>query len=236
VPGIECALRAVRPLRKSRRRYRRLLARIILVALVTLPPAFLVDAEATILLKAAPAGVLRILSTIGEWGDWPCLFCGGLVLFVVAAATRRLRMKRVVLCMLLASCVGGLVTNGVKVVAGRTRPSFQAVPQGFYGPRLDGEWTFRNRGFASFPSSHSSTSAAFLGVLFFVRGWWPLVAALLLPLVPLARISTRSHHLSDVAAGIVIGVLSAGLVWYHLYPRLRVGAEKILRRRAKSAV
>ncbi|MGQ0614284.1 MAG: phosphatase PAP2 family protein [Planctomycetaceae bacterium] len=233
MPGLERALPDVRPLRKSRRRYRELLRRTFAVALLALPAAFFFDAEATIRVKAAPEGVLRALVYIGEWGDWPFQMGYGALLLAVALAGRRLRMQRVVICMLLASCVAAVVCHGMKCLTGRTRPSFQEAPQGFYGPWRDGELTLKSQGFASFPSGHASSSAGFLAVLFFARGRWPLLAALLIPLVPLARLSTRSHHLSDVTAGVLIGLLSAGLVWYHIYPRLRAGIVGFLRFRAR---
>ena len=221
--------------RKGLRRFSRLAWVLAAAAAVSLPAAFALDRAATDALRRAAPSVRDALAWIGEYGDWVYQMGAGVLLLAFARATRRLRMQRVLLCMILASCAGGIASNAIKPLAGRTRPFVDAVPQGFYGPRLHGEWIVAEYRFCSFPSSHSATWAGFLGVLLFARGGWPLLALLLLPLVPLARVSTRAHHLSDVTAGVLLGFLLAGLAWHVAYARLRAVALRLVRRGVEAA-
>jgi undecaprenyl-diphosphatase len=79
--------------------------------------------------------------------------------------------------------------------------------------RPEGEWgaIYRNTDPHSFPSGHAARAflLAVLGL-----GWAPptLAAALVLwaPLVALARVAMGLHYLSDVLAGVVLGIV-AGL-------------------------
>lgn len=86
--------------------------------------------------------------------------------------------------------------------------------------RPPGEWgaIYRNTDPHSFPSGHAAR-AAMLAVLAIGLGpaWFGWVVGLWAPLVSLARISTGMHYLSDVLAGIVLGII-AGLVLLQLAP------------------
>lgn len=80
--------------------------------------------------------------------------------------------------------------------------------------RPDGEWgaIYRNTDPHSFPSGHAAR-AALLAVLAVGLGpaWFAWVMVVWAPLVCAARVVMGVHYLSDVAAGIVLGLLSGGL-------------------------
>ncbi len=98
--------------------------------------------------------------------------------------------------MLLASVVAG--------TTGRPRPSTR-VADGWYGPSIQYKYN-------SFPSGHTSASAGFFVVLALAE--WPVGAvALVVPLaVGAARMLVNAHHLSDIVASLIVGVLAAYLV------------------------
>ncbi len=84
--------------------------------------------------------------------------------------------------------------------------------------RPEGEWgaIYRNTDPHSFPSGHAARSfliallATFLG-----PSWLVVVLWVWAPLVSVARVAMGLHYLSDVVAGLMIGLL-AGLIGYQL--------------------
>ncbi|NTV36599.1 MAG: phosphatase PAP2 family protein [Anaerolineaceae bacterium] len=89
-----------------------------------------------------------------------------------------------------------LLVFGIKLIVKRQRP--------------EGEWgaVYRNTDPHSFPSGHAAR-AAMLAVIAVALGpaWFGWLVVLWAPLVCLARIVTGLHYLSDVLAGIVLGLL-----------------------------
>lgn len=75
--------------------------------------------------------------------------------------------------------------------------------------RPEGEWgaIYRNTDPHSFPSGHAARTAM-LALIAFAIGptWLGFVLAAWVPLVSLARVGLRVHYLSDILAGIVIGL------------------------------
>ena len=88
--------------------------------------------------------------------------------------------------------------------------------------RPPGEWgaIYRNTDPHSFPSGHAAR-AAMLAVLALGLGpvWFAILILIWVPLVSLARIAMGLHYLSDVLAGLILGVM-AGLVIQQISPLL----------------
>ncbi len=88
--------------------------------------------------------------------------------------------------------------------------------------RPEGDWgaVYRNTDPHSFPSGHAAR-AAMLAALGLALGpaWFGVVLLFWAPLVSLARVVVGVHYLSDVAAGLVIGVM-AGAVMAAVHPAL----------------
>jgi len=80
--------------------------------------------------------------------------------------------------------------------------------------RPEGEWgaIYRSTDPHSFPSGHAAR--AFLIALLAAGlgpGWLALVLWLWAPLVALARVAMGVHYLSDIIAGVLIGLLAGGI-------------------------
>ena len=88
--------------------------------------------------------------------------------------------------------------------------------------RPEGEWgaIYRNKDPHSFPSGHAAR-AFMLAILALTLGpaWFGLLVIIWAPLVSLARVSMGVHYLSDVVAGMVVGVL-AGIILVWISPVL----------------
>ena len=111
---------------------------------------------------------------------------------------------------LLASGIVGLalVVLAIKFTVRRQRPP--------------GEWgaVYRNTDPHSFPSGHAARSAM-LAVMAVGLGpaWFAWLVVIWAPLVSLARVITGVHYLSDVFAGIIVGIL-AGIFMLVIAPFL----------------
>lgn len=81
--------------------------------------------------------------------------------------------------------------------------------------RPEGEWggMYRATDPHSFPSGHAARAflLAVLGVGL-GPGWFGLLLALWAPLVSLARVAMGVHYLSDVLAGMLVGLVLGGVV------------------------
>jgi membrane-associated phospholipid phosphatase len=107
----------------------------------------------------------------------------------------------------LSVATSGILVNLVKLLAGRARP--------FEIDRL-GPWYFDplsfGYGYASFPSGHSATVGAVVGILIV---WFPRWAAVIVELglfFAATRVAALAHYPSDVVTGFTIGVFSAVVV------------------------
>lgn len=175
-----------------------------------------------------------------------------LTAFALAAPPSRLETHATFLALASSLLITGAVTNTLKLGVGRPRPNFVArcwpggaapafdaggVPlcaPGAVGP-LEGR--------KSFPSGHSSWSAAGLGFLSFwaagkLRVWrrdaaghpWRLVLAslpaALAVAIAVSRVQDYWHHASDVLAGLGIGATVAYATYrqsFHCFTSARAG-------------
>jgi membrane-associated phospholipid phosphatase len=82
--------------------------------------------------------------------------------------------------------------------------------------RPEGSWgaIYRNTDPHSFPSGHAARTMM-LAVLALLTGplWFGLVLLVWAPLVSLARVAMGVHYISDVLAGIVLGIAAGFGVW-----------------------
>jgi undecaprenyl-diphosphatase len=79
------------------------------------------------------------------------------------------------------------------------------IDAGFNGPRLSSKYH-------AFPSGHTSSSTAFFGVLLFANVRIAALLAALPLLIAFSRLYVGAHHLSDVVAGLLVGMAVAALV------------------------
>jgi undecaprenyl-diphosphatase len=100
----------------------------------------------------------------------------------------------------LAHAVTAVLVQVLKHGIGRPRPRLHREIDFFTGPQL-------GQGFDSFPSGHASASFAVAGVIArFYPSWaWP--AWTLAGFVSLTRVIRGSHFVSDVVAGVVLGLV-----------------------------
>jgi undecaprenyl-diphosphatase len=86
--------------------------------------------------------------------------------------------------------------------------------------RPEGEWggIYRNTDPHSFPSGHAAR-AFLIAVLAIglVPAWLAILLCLWAPLVSLARVAMGVHYVSDVVAGMVLGII-VGLIWLQVAP------------------
>jgi membrane-associated phospholipid phosphatase len=162
----------------------------------------------------------RIVSSLlSDWG-----MVGFYLLFLGVLARGLARDDRVLrqigLAYLLAQIVGSLLlVRLIKMGCGRPRPGAEEAGMAFCtGPNV-------HSSFHAFPSGHTTdliVSALFVAI--FVRSRSAGVVAMLLALgVAMSRVVLGSHHMSDVLAGALLGMI---IVWLtlqrYLLPRWRV--------------
>lgn len=140
--------------------------------------------------------------------DGLCMFALGGILMLFR------RTRRAGLCVFLAVCCGGLITNiTVKPLVGRIRPYANME---HLGATVREWWTYVGEArktksiIGSFPSGHTTSAAAAMVGLFMTtkkKYTWPV---LFFPiLMGISRIYLMVHYTSDVLAGLVAGTLGA---------------------------
>ncbi len=165
-------------------------------------------------------------SKIGEW--W-LIGLAGLLAAAIQIRRHRLEMARGILFVIATGGITGLAATVLRTFIGRTRPSNTAVPQGFYGIWHDGHWIIARPEFSSFPSGHSATVAGLAMAAWMIDRRAGLVAWVFALVVMWSRIANAWHHLSDVVAATVLGVLGAKVLYGWLTPLLCVWTERFRR-------
>ena len=131
------------------------------------------------------------------------------ILFIVAGVILLLfkKTRRVGLAALLALLIGYLITNlTLKPLVARPRPWLDV--EGLV--HLLGESAYR-----SFPSGHSTSAFAFAFALLFgaPKKWMKWAAMIVAVLMGLSRLYVGVHYPTDIAGGILVGLLAGWLAW-----------------------
>ncbi len=149
----------------------------------------------------------QFFETVTRFGEskWYLLGFGGLAI-VFRYIFRLKSVSNRFLYLFLAVAGSGLIVDILKFVFGRARPKLYFEQQ-IYGIKFfGGEYLYY-----SFPSGHCATVSS-LGVgalLFFGKKSLPILV--FCALVVLSRIAITAHYLSDIVAGVYVGVLFS--VW-----------------------
>jgi membrane-associated phospholipid phosphatase len=118
---------------------------------------------------------------------------------------RRWELVRAGMTGAVAVLLAGLAVQVAKLLVGRPRPRLELPVWEYFGPTLQSDMH-------SFPSGHAATSFAVAAVL---AAAWPRAAwvfYLLAGLVGVGRVLSASHHLSDVLAGSLLGLVLGWLL------------------------
>ncbi|CAN5500447.1 phosphatase PAP2 family protein [soil metagenome] len=144
-------------------------------------------------------GSRRVALVVTQFGSTPVLAAVVVVATVVLAVRG---WRRQALFLVVTATVGTSVNNIIKVLVGRSRPHFEQEITAAYGN--------------SFPSGHSMNSTAVYGALLLVI--WPLlpdrrhlaaliVTASVVASIAVSRVVLTVHYVSDVLAGMTLGVV-----------------------------
>lgn len=170
-------------------------------------------------LKASPA--LEFLRACGtwysNWGLYP-FYLLFLAMFVLAYLKQRAHLKTLAHAYLLAQAFGtALLVHLIKLVSDRTRPFEGPFHDTFFHiPRLT------HALHSSFPSNH--TVDAMVGAMFVALFWRgrrvPALAIVAALLMGVSRMLVGKHYLSDVLAGLALGIGIVGVtLLVYLLPR-----------------
>ena len=184
----------------------------IFLAAILLAVAFVFDTPIHEWLNAhQSSGAKVFMRNVSRFGDWPEHVAVGIILVGAAWLRRSKKWTRIFLSMLLACAIAGVTARVIKVATGRARPSVSSE-ETWTGPSLSSK-------FHAFPSGHTAASTAFFAVLFFAN-WRIGLACLPIPmLIGFSRMYVAAHHLSDVTAAALIGLICAAITARVFLPR-----------------
>jgi membrane-associated phospholipid phosphatase len=109
-----------------------------------------------------------------------------------------------------AVAVSGIISDIIKVIAGRYRPS-ELIERGLYGF----DFFHIDRALTSFPSGHTATAFSLAMAVTYI---WPrlsVIAWVFAISVGVSRIAITAHYPSDVLGGALTGILSVYLIIYY---------------------
>ncbi len=127
---------------------------------------------------------------------------------------------RAVLAAALATLIALAFKEQLKYLCGRTWPEtwIEHNPSWI----ANGVFTFSplhgGRGWSSFPSGHATAISAPMAALWRAAPRWRLVWPLPVLLVCIGLLGADYHWLSDIEAGLGLGLLTARLTWRFLFP------------------
>ncbi|MEI6713139.1 MAG: phosphatase PAP2 family protein [Verrucomicrobiota bacterium] len=183
--------------------------------------AFRVDDAVTDVVRANAMGWSKRLAVcISFWGDFLGVMAIGGAICGYAWKKQRRNLKRLIILMMLSAVLSGAASNVLRAVCGRTRPFAKVVP-GWYGPTAGTAFWCTSHAYQSFPSSHTAVVAGFLAPLA-LRGcrirrrrsfvMSSAVALVGTSVMAWARVWNGSHHVSDVLASAILGLVMGVLV------------------------
>lgn len=101
-----------------------------------------------------------------------------------------------------AIAVSGIVTDLIKIIAGRYRPS-ELFEKGLYGF----DFFHLDRALTSFPSGHTTTAFALAAAIGYLWPRYRTLGWIFAISVGISRIAITAHYPSDVIGGAVVGLL-----------------------------
>jgi membrane-associated phospholipid phosphatase len=160
-----------------------------------------------------------LAGALSFYGDFPWLLGAGLLGLAVAWFGGSRSWSRIFTAMILASIVAGLLSNLIKLGTGRVRPRVEEVAHGWYGTVHGEQMVALQHGFQAFPSSHAACAFGFFIPLFFARRGWGSLGLLAAAAVAWSRVQLNAHHISDVAAGGLLGLIVGWYAWRWIVQR-----------------
>lgn len=160
-----------------------------------------------------------LAGALSFYGDFPWLLGAGLVALAAARFAGSCPWSRTFTAMILASIAAGLLSNLIKLGTGRVRPRVEEVAHGWYGTVHGEHLVALQHGFQAFPSSHAACAFGFFVPLFLARRGWGSLGLLAAAAVAWSRVQLNAHHISDVAAGGILGLIVGWYAWRWIVQR-----------------
>lgn len=146
----------------------------------------------------------ELFTTITEFGDSTYYLIGFALPFLFFRfLSKKLIWANIFLFLFASVAVSGIITDIIKVIAGRYRPS-EFFAHGLYGF----DFLHIDRALTSFPSGHTATAFALATAITYL---WPKASPtvwLFAILIGLSRLMICAHYPSDVIAGAFIGTVT----------------------------
>lgn len=149
----------------------------------------------------------RAVHAVGSLGDQPPMAAASATVLACGLAFRDRRMARAGIRMLAALSLATLAKGIIKNNVDRTRPG-EVMDNGRY--RLT-RGASKDKALRSMPSGHSAGAAAVLAAAArdYPGAQVPLIGGAIA--IAAAQLPTRNHFLTDIAAGVALGLISERL-------------------------